>query len=1119
MHFVRLFWGLPALLLVCVLWLLTSQAGSQWVLDQATSRSNGLLEMGTVTDGHLLGDLRVDWLKVNTPGAEVEIDRLRLDWSPLALLRLRVQVDVLAAGDLKVNLLPTAPEPDDPDAPTTTPPSRLPIGILLRQVNFDSISVAQAEAPPVVINDLSLVASWLGERVRVRQLSLNWVDQFPLALSADARLSDTGAVLSALQVTQPLALDAEGRYGYDGEFAADLAWQNARWPLTGDAAPQASSEAGTLRIAGRPEAYTVALDADLATADKAGRAALEASGSLEHLAIARLDIEALGGRAAAAGRVQWAPALTVDIEATLDSLNPGVLAPDAPGRINGRVTAQGGLDADNPLQFSAEIVDSMLRDQPFALSATGGWDQTREQLTLQRARLSQGVTELNASGQAWPELNLKADLRSDDLSTLLPELAGTLQLDATLTGAPTLPAVSATARGRRLGWADSIDVDALNLDTRFDPDGTLALSLTLDGIDGPTALDTAALNINGTLDRHQIDLAATAPDGTAKLTLRGGADVDRQRWQGQLSALNVAARQMPAVRLVEPADLLLSADNTELGQACLHSDGEDGVRACLQAAVTPELTRADVDIETLNYALLSLFIPGDISLSGALNGQVSARLAKDAPPELDVDLRTEEGAFEIRDRAALTLFPGYIRAREGANGLSVDIDLPVSDGQVRVTAEADVGTDPLQRALRGRVDARLDDLDWLNRLTPELEETQGSVAVGLDLSGVLGKPSVAGRVALSIPSVVLPQAGITLRNTVAEVFPEANDQARIAVRTEAGDGSLQVEGDADWSGAAPTVALAITGDMAQVAELPDARVWITPDLRIALADNRLDVTGRIDVPRADITPRGGNGGGQGPTSDQIVVRDGDLPATQSAVDVHVNVLLALGENVTFKGFGLTTRFGGQLRAQQRPGQPVSGRGEIRLLGGRYKAYGQDLDIETGRLIFSGGPLTDPAIDIRAIREPRPDIEVGVTVRGRLDQPEFALFSNPAMPQGEQLSWLVLGRGMSGSSGDDDAALANAALALGLSGGDFLAQRLKGGLIDDVSIGASPGEDPDQAKLTVGRRIGSRLYISYGIGLFQPGHVFKMLYDIGRGFQLQTETGVVSGADLLYTIER
>ena len=68
-------------------------------------------------------------------------------------------------------------------------------------------------------------------------------------------------------------------------------------------------------------------------------------------------------------------------------------------------------------------------------------------------------------------------------------------------------------------------------------------------------------------------------------------------------------------------------------------------------------------------------------------------------------------------------------------------------------------------------------------------------------------------------------------------------------------------------------------------------------MKVGLANNRLEVTGRVDIPRAEITPRGGTDAGQGPTADQIIVRDGDVPAREPLMDVVVNVTVALGDAV------------------------------------------------------------------------------------------------------------------------------------------------------------------------------------------------------------------------------
>ncbi len=1118
-HLVRLFWGIPALLLFGLLWVLSSTAGTQMVLNQAAQRSDGLLSVGTVTEGHLLGRMQIDRLEIRTPAVEVDLTDVLLDWSPLALLRLRAQIDFLTAAAVDVRLMAVEPTTEEaPEGPVQIP-SRLPVNVYLGQLSVAALTVQPAEGEAIQVNDILIGADWLGTRVRVRELSLDWVDQFPVSLQAQARLSDEGAVLQRLAVTQPLPVNAGARYDYDGAFAATLDWSELRWPLNAREPMLIESPVGSLQIEGRPEAYTVRLEADANSPDYAGAVILEGAGGLEEIVLSTLDITALEGRAQASGRVRWAPALEVDVKASLTNINPGVLVPEAAGRITGNIEAQGGLDADNPLRFSVDITDSELMNQPFALVASGGWDQTREQLTLANARLSQGETVLTAEGRAWPTLALTARLESSDLSTLLPELRGVIALDAELTGNPTLPSVEARGQGQRLGWSDQVSLATLSLDGRFDPKGDIALRVEAGQLTGVAEVNRVLLRANGRINDHRLQLEADAPQGKASLTLVGAADIDRQRWQGQLSQLRVEIPDAPVLVLREPADLLLSAAQTRLTAACLVGDDDDRIGACVDANVTPQAIVANVDLESLDYGLFTPFMPADLSLSGSVSGTISASLPTGGAPELEVDLSTREGAFEIRNRAALALLPGHIRATENKDGLRVDVDLPIGDGEVRVQLDADPGADAMQRPLRGTVAVKLDDLDWLNRLTPEMEEIQGTLLVDLTLAGVIGEPDIDGRVALSVPRVSLPQAGITLLDTVAEVFPDGTQGARVAVRTRAGEGSIAIDGDLAWPEGKPEAELTITGSNAQVADLPDARVWISPDMRIVMLDNQLRVSGRVDVPRADITPRGGSDSGQGPTADQIIVRDGDRIGGDPLMDVIVNVTVALGDAVNFKGFGLTTRFAGQLTARQNPGQPVTGRGEIRLVDGRYKAYGQDLEVETGRIIFSGGPITDPGLDLRAVRRPRPDIEVGVTVRGQLDKPEFVLFSNPGMQQQAQLSWLVLGRGLQTGSGGDDAALANAALALGLSGSDFLAQRLKGGLIDDISIGSSPGEDANQARLTVGRYLTPELYISYGVGLFQPGHVFKLLYDIGRGFQLQTETGVATGADLLYTLER
>src|SRR5690606_23682555 len=153
---------------------------------------------------------------------------------------------------------------------------------------------------------------------------------------------------------------------------------------------------------------------------------------------------------------------------------------------------------------------------------------------------------------------------------------------------------------------------------------------------------------------------------------------------------------------------------------------------------------------------------------------------------------------------------------------------------------------------------------------------------------------------------------------------------------------------------------------------------------------------------------------------------------------------------------------------QAPGTPTTATGEINIIDGEYRAYGQGLVVETGNVYFAGGPLTEPALDIRAVRRPQPGILVGAHVVGTLEEPQFTLFSEPAMTQQGQLPHLVRGRSLQEAPAGESSALARAALAMGLRGGDFLARNIGERLgIDQLSIETGSGEagaasDPNQA---------------------------------------------------------
>ena len=97
-------------------------------------------------------------------------------------------------------------------------------------------------------------------------------------------------------------------------------------------------------------------------------------------------------------------------------------------------------------------------------------------------------------------------------------------------------------------------------------------------------------------------------------------------------------------------------------------------------------------------------------------------------------------------------------------------------------------------------------------------------------------------------------------------------------------------------------------------------------------------------------------------------------------------------------------------------------------------------------------------------------------------------------------------------------MAQAALALGLAGGDQIARSLRERFgLDEFYVESA--DSGDQASLVVGRYLSPDIYVSYAVGLIESVNSLNLRYRITDHWQLKAESGINHGADLLYTIER
>jgi translocation and assembly module TamB len=346
-------------------------------------------------------------------------------------------------------------------------------------------------------------------------------------------------------------------------------------------------------------------------------------------------------------------------------------------------------------------------------------------------------------------------------------------------------------------------------------------------------------------------------------------------------------------------------------------------------------------------------------------------------------------------------------------------------------------------------------------------------------------------------------------------------------------GSLQGSGSVQWgssSAADLRMDFKARANQLQVLVRADRQASVSGTLEATLRERQFTLRGDLHIDRASILLPDASAPSLG--TDVVVhskARDAAAQknaqqaasAAQRADTVlppDVAITLDLGDDFAFQGQGITTRLEGKLdiRSSSMPHTPPRIFGEVRTVAGRYRAWGQMLDIETGLARFNG-PYNNPSLDILALR-PNIEVRAGVQVSGNALDPRVRLYAEPDLPDAEKLSWVVLGHGAA-SGGAEAAVLQQAALALlgGKGGGasEKVASRLG---LDEVGFkGPGAGEGATGAALTFGKRLSKDLYVTYERSLSGTLGTLYIFYDLSKRLRLRGQTGASTGLDLIYTV--
>jgi translocation and assembly module TamB len=234
-------------------------------------------------------------------------------------------------------------------------------------------------------------------------------------------------------------------------------------------------------------------------------------------------------------------------------------------------------------------------------------------------------------------------------------------------------------------------------------------------------------------------------------------------------------------------------------------------------------------------------------------------------------------------------------------------------------------------------------------------------------------------------------------------------------------------------------------------------------------------------------------------------------------NTRVDLRLDLGQRLRLRGQGMDARLAGEL-ALTTPGGRPQVHGTVRTLQGRYAAYGQDMEVERGEIVFTGA-LANPRLDILALRPKLDEVRVGVQIVGTAQNPRVRLYSEPELAELDKLSWLVMGRAPDNLGRTDTALLQRAALALLAGQGDGGTpgnQLFKALGLDDVGVRQRESGDVRQTVVSLGRQISSRWYVGYERGIGTAAGTWQLIYRLARRFTLRGQSGEQNSLDVLWT---
>lgn len=990
------------------------------------------------------------------------------------------------------------------------------------QARFDGTALTVQK---VVVNQEKRRAELSGQMTFIQHYLLDATLTTQAALPVVSPESIRTMTLSAKgdlqQLTFKAALEGKEKVRLQGElkpltnelpFALTGDWQQLPLPAS---LAGLSVEKGKLDWRGSLRNYQLKLESNGKWRDfPSTRLQLALRGTMEKLDLQRLQLGDGVNQLVVAGQLNWQKGLHWQGQSELQFSEVNRWLPDAKAAISGNFKQELHWQ-ENRWQGELSDIDLKGKWNEFPLTtqgtirgdAQGNWQ-------FQQIAIENGPNSLTLNGKLDKQWALAGKLRVQKLSAINPQWDGGIDGDLRLNGPAKAPVLAFRLAAPRIIMPGQL-IRELELTGHATLDetspGQLQLHANRWNVDG-TRLQNVTLSLTGNVRQHQIKLAGDGKQLNGVLLLTGGWQ--KSHWKGQLQE-GVLGGLPGKWKLRSPVALQWKTNTFTFKSHCWNSSPS---QLCFADAVmSAPHGRIPFTVSDLDTQRLKPWLPEALIWKSAL--QANGVLGWSGhSPDLSLSLRSQQGEL-ITDQ----LHTPYrdLQLQLAVTPKSAQLMFALNSdvlGNINVTARV---SDPLKRRqLSGTVSLTDIQLYGVAPLVDVLHHTKGSVDIEGRLAGTLDAPLFYGQARLKDGEVDTETEMLSLRQINGTLVIDG-DQAELNASFSAGKGTGTLSGHTRWPGGLPSGVLMLRGKDMELAFAGYGSGRAETDLQLQFDAEQASLSGDIVVPWARIDIKSLPDNGIELSDDVHIVRPLRQQRRPVPFPFFMDLDLQLGSDVQFSAMGLKTTLGGGLRFRQKPGQNLMTQGEIRLVNGRFKAYGQNLVIRSGKLTFNGD-VTEPYVMAEAIRDPAAMEDSSVTVGVKINSPINAIsaqvFSEPELPDTDKLSYLLRGRSSTATTnGSTEEAMAAMMIGAGLGQTNGVVSDVAStfGLKDAAFDTSGSGTD---TKVNLSAYLFKDLQLQYGVGVYSAVSEVKLKYFLLPQLYLQAVSSLDQAVDLFYKFE-